>query len=158
MMDYRNARYTSAGDIDCEVDHPSFGWIPFTASPDDTEKAGRDLFAKIEQDGSAAAYVPPDPVDELALWRQSARTTRTEFCVAAKRLGMLTPDEAILAAQGGWPQSFSDALNSLPVEIDAAEAQIVWAATTEVHRNDPVLNAVAAAKGFTPEQIDNLFR
>lgn len=101
---------------------------------------------------------PPSEADQLAKWRTRATTTRTRFCIAAKRLGMLTPEEAILAARGGWPQSFADALGSLPAEIDADEAQIVWAATTEVHRNDPVLNAVATANGFTPEHIDELFQ
>lgn len=42
-MDYRNSKWNN-GVIDCEVLHPIAGWVPFTASPHDVEKYGRDLF------------------------------------------------------------------------------------------------------------------
>lgn len=47
--------------IDCEIDHPVFGWIPFTASPDDVEAYGRELFDKLKagEFGAIADYVPP---------------------------------------------------------------------------------------------------
>jgi hypothetical protein len=60
MMEYRNARYIDGkGRIDCEINHPSHGWIPFTASPDDVEPLGRELFSKLK--GFAAPYVAPPP-------------------------------------------------------------------------------------------------
>lgn len=96
--------------------------------------------------------------EEVDLWRARATRKRAPFCIAAKRLGMLTPEEAILASGGGWPQSFTDALAKLPAEIDSDDAKIIWAGIGEVHRNDPVLNAVATAKGFTPKQVDKLFQ
>ena len=43
-MEIRNAFYLYNGDIDCEINHPDFGWIPFTASETDVEKIGRDVF------------------------------------------------------------------------------------------------------------------
>lgn len=65
MMNYRNAQYTADGRIDCEIEHPLFGWIPFTASPYDIESYGRELFARIVADGNIADYVaPPAPSDE----------------------------------------------------------------------------------------------
>lgn len=47
--------------IDCEIEHPVFGWIPFTASPDDVEAHGRELFDKLKagEFGAIADYVPP---------------------------------------------------------------------------------------------------
>lgn len=30
-MNIRNAKYGESGSIDCEIDHPAYGWIPFTA-------------------------------------------------------------------------------------------------------------------------------
>jgi len=61
-MNYRNPKFTASGDIDCEIEHPDFGWIPFTASPTDAEAHGRELFAQITADaGPIAAYVPPPP-------------------------------------------------------------------------------------------------
>jgi hypothetical protein len=44
--------------IDCEINHPQYGWIPFTASPDDTEQHGRELFAFLSQ-GTIGAYIAP---------------------------------------------------------------------------------------------------
>ena len=63
-MEYRNAQYTENGSIDCEINHPKHGWIPFTASPDDDEKHGRDLFETIKKDGNIEEYVAPVITDE----------------------------------------------------------------------------------------------
>ena len=46
--------------IDCEIEHPNFGWLPFTASPDDTEEHGRAIHAAALAMGPAP-YVSPDP-------------------------------------------------------------------------------------------------
>lgn len=58
MMAFRNARYASPDNatIDMEIDHPAYGWIPFTASP--VDEAGRDFFAAA-MSGSVSAYVAP---------------------------------------------------------------------------------------------------
>ena len=53
-MDVRNAKFTKNGAIDCEIEHPQFGWIPFTASPDDVEEHGRAIFEQLKD--SAAPY------------------------------------------------------------------------------------------------------
>jgi len=39
-LNYKNAKYTSQllSTIDCEIDHPTFGWIPFTVNPNDITK------------------------------------------------------------------------------------------------------------------------
>lgn len=56
-----NAEHTA---IDCEIEHPQYGWIPFTASPDDVEQHGREIFAQLSQ-GVVADYVPtPAPTTE----------------------------------------------------------------------------------------------
>lgn len=56
-MNIRNARHAPGGRIDCEYDHPKFGWIPFTASPADVEPLGRDLYAA----AVAAGGIAPEP-------------------------------------------------------------------------------------------------
>ena len=58
-MNYKNPKYNAFGSVDCEIDHPVYGWIPFTASPDDVEESGRVLFEKITADGGIAEYVVP---------------------------------------------------------------------------------------------------
>jgi hypothetical protein len=55
-MNFRNARYNAFGLIDCEIDHPQHGWMPFTASPKDVESLGRDIFESAKF--SASDYVP----------------------------------------------------------------------------------------------------
>jgi hypothetical protein len=62
--------------IDCEINHPTYGWIPFTASPDDVEAHGRDIFAALAK-GVVAQYVPPPPptTEELAAAVRAERNT-----------------------------------------------------------------------------------
>ena len=53
-MNYRNPTYTrNEGEINCEVEHEKFGWIPFTARFDDSEEVGRALYNRILQDKNA---------------------------------------------------------------------------------------------------------
>lgn len=62
---FRNARYDAGGTITADILHPVFGWIPFTASPDDVEAHGRALFDHIKRVGPVAPYEPPqDPETE----------------------------------------------------------------------------------------------
>lgn len=58
-MEIRNVKYNKQGTIDCEIDHPELGWIPFTASPDDVEQHGKDIHAFLIESENIAAYVVP---------------------------------------------------------------------------------------------------
>ena len=61
-MNYRNARYINDnGWIDCEIEHPDYGWIPYTLDPTDTDMTvnNDDLLAAMSANGDVAAYVPP---------------------------------------------------------------------------------------------------
>lgn len=62
-MEIRNAIYNAFGTIDCEINHPKLGWIPFTASPDDSEEIGREVHAQIiaGEAGQIAQYMAPEP-------------------------------------------------------------------------------------------------
>ena len=53
-MKYRNPTFNENGTIDVEIEHPDFGWIPFTASPDDSEPHGRQIFNDLKDE--AAPY------------------------------------------------------------------------------------------------------
>lgn len=63
MFEIRNAKFNAAGTIDVEWNHPYFGWIPFTASPDDHMAHGRAIYEQALQ-GSVAPYVVPSPTPE----------------------------------------------------------------------------------------------
>lgn len=60
-MEYRNAKYIFNGWIDCEINHPQYGWIPFTCDPDDKGARfdTRELFDRMVTEGNIAPYIPP---------------------------------------------------------------------------------------------------
>ena len=62
-MQTRNLKYSSATTVDMEINHPTYGWIPFTANPNDPEQLGRDLYAQAIAGtlGVIAAYIAPPP-------------------------------------------------------------------------------------------------
>jgi hypothetical protein len=60
-MNFRNPQFNAFGTIDCEIEHPVFGWIPFTASPSDSVPTGPEIFAAAQS--VAAPYVPPPDPD-----------------------------------------------------------------------------------------------
>jgi len=145
-------------DLDGPIALPPFD-IVTDEEGNETEVHGEP--ASVTSDGIIdwSQMTTPESRAEAALqeWRESTSLTRTKFCLSAKRAGFLTPDDALLASKGGWPEEFATALDALPVSIDPIEAQITWAATTQVSRMDPVLNAVALAKDISPEQVDQMF-
>ena len=57
IYEYRNASYHKDGGIDCEVNHPKFGWIPHLVHEDDNPAFFQHLKAK----GGIGAYTAPVP-------------------------------------------------------------------------------------------------
>lgn len=62
-MEYRNAKMLRNGMIDCEIDHPDFGWIPTTLASDDN--GTKDLHAKILSEINLPEY--EESLEELEL-------------------------------------------------------------------------------------------
>ena len=62
-MQIKNPQYNSYGTVDLEIEHPEYGWISFTASPDDVEEYGRQLYAQAiaGEFGPINPYIPPPP-------------------------------------------------------------------------------------------------
>lgn len=56
----RNPKYNQNETIDCEINHPRHGWIPFTASPEDSERHGRVIYDEIVS-GKRGDIAPADP-------------------------------------------------------------------------------------------------
>ena len=76
-MNYRNAKYIDSTRIDCEIEHPEFGWIPYTLDPADTDMTvdNNVLLAAMASAGDVAAYVPPTQAE---LDEAAARAVRGE--------------------------------------------------------------------------------
>lgn len=62
-MEYRNPKYVHDGRIDCEINHPDFGWIAFTADANDPEPLGSELHAQITLDGGIAEADPAPTIN-----------------------------------------------------------------------------------------------
>lgn len=60
LMEYRNAKRVNDTVIDCEINHPQHGWIPFTCDPNDTGALFdvAELHARLHADPLTEAYVP----------------------------------------------------------------------------------------------------
>lgn len=142
MMEFRNAEYTEDGSIKTEVNHPVLGWVPFTASPNDPEKYGRDIFAEIDASGNAAEYVvptPPTQADTLAAERAGMVVSRFQAKAALSAAGLLTDAETAVVG--------ADALT-----------QLAWAEAVEFRRNSPAIATLSAALSLTDTAVDDLFR
>lgn len=132
-MEIRNARYNAVGTIDCEVEHPVHGWIPFTASPDDAEQHGRDIFAQVS--ATADPYVDPGP--------QAAPVPQT---VSAFQAFQALADFDLL-----------DVAEAAIAQADA-KSQRAFHKATEFRRTSPTVLAIATALGITETELDDLFR
>lgn len=153
-MQYRNAQYTADGRIDCEIDHPKYGWVPFTASAEDAEPIGREVFARIEADGNVAAHTP-SPALTIEQLRTTASLPKDDFILAALDTGVLSEADAEKATNG-WPTGWNAFFDN-QTSRDRIEAKARWASATTITRNAPLIEALAAFKGLTPEQVDALF-
>jgi hypothetical protein len=77
-MEYRNAKHLSGNRIDCEINHPSYGWIPFTCDLSDAGAAFDvvALFNAMASNPSTEAYVPPTQAELDLAQAQIIRATR----------------------------------------------------------------------------------
>lgn len=77
-MEYRNAKRIKNGLIDCEINHPNYGWIPFTCDPNDTGAAFdvSDLHARMSADPETLAYTPPTQAELDAAKAHEVRAER----------------------------------------------------------------------------------
>jgi len=134
-MNYRNPTYTSDGAIDCEIEHPDYGWIPFTASADDAEQHGRDLFAAITDAGGIAPYVPPTPAPITAQQVKDEAYRRIIAICPEWKQRNLTAQAAILAEKGR--------ANWTAEELAAWEdGEAIWAQIAAVRAASDVLEAM----------------
>lgn len=89
-MNARNPKHNAAGTVDLEIEHPDYGWIPFTASPNDA--AGAELYAQALAGGFgpvgpyvAPPVVPPTPAQTEALRSAAYRTESDPLFFKAQR-------------------------------------------------------------------------
>lgn len=125
-MEIRNAKDNGNNTFDCEVNHPVFGWIPFTASAEDVEQSGRDAHASIVSGlaGAVLPYVPPT-ADEVATQVRAVRDQKlTRFDSDLYRNQFYW--DALTQAQRDERLAYRQALLDVP-EQDGFPCAVVWA-------------------------------
>ena len=111
MTNYRNAKHISEGRIDCEIEHPMHGWIPYTLNPADIKND--DLLASMALADDVAAYVPPTQAEIDAEIAKKVRADRDERlnevdAVAGNTLRWAALDAATQAAWAVYRQELLD--------------------------------------------------
>jgi len=129
-MKYRNAKYINdSGWIDCEIEHPQFGWIPYTLNPDDTDMTIKndELLSEMKKNGDVTAYVPPTQGELDVIAGENVRKDRDARLAAevdpiagnALRWAALTPEQ-----QQAWAD-YRQALLDVPQQ-DGFPHDVVW--------------------------------
>lgn len=118
-MNFRNAKYIKNGWIDCEIEHPKFGWIPFTCDPNDTETAfdTKELFDRMVASNNVAAYVPPTQEElnaaqmQIVISQRNVLLQQSDILVLPDRWINYTPERQVEIA------TYRQALRDLPENI-----------------------------------------
>ena len=149
-MEFRNPFFSGPSRIDCEIDHPSFGWIPFTATPDDTEPLGSEIYdAAVGL--NLAPYVAPQP-DPNAGRAAMPPLSRRQVFIGLLKAGLITEAEA-MASGSATPAMVAKAILTLPV-AEQAPARITFAQFTQASRLDPMVALLGAAAGMDAAAMD----
>ena len=115
-MNYRNAKYINDnGWIDCEIEHPVHGWIPYTLDPNDTDMTvnNDELLAAMAEAGDVEAYVPPTQEELDAAKAAQVRAERdqrllTVDAIAGNALRWAALDADTQAAWAAYRQALLD--------------------------------------------------
>lgn len=134
----RNATRTGAA-IDCEIDHPIYGWLPFTARDATGDHEVQAVWDALTSSGTPIPNAVDDPVRMLATERARMKCSRFQARAALHIAGLLSSADTAVAAA--------------PVLT-----QIAWADAQEFQRASPTIAALAPALGLTEFDIDDLFR
>ncbi|MBO3760347.1 hypothetical protein [Ciceribacter sp. L1K22] len=137
---FRNAQYNKHGTIDVEVQHPTLGWIPSTAVPDDASPICVALYNAALAAGPAP-YVPPTPEELRAVMPG----------VTARQIRLT------LVRNGFSLGAIDAAIDALPEGQAKDEARIEWEYATLFERLSPTLLTIAAALSISAEQVDTMW-
>jgi hypothetical protein len=150
-MQWRNPTRNADGTIDIEINHPRYGWIPFTADPADTG-AGFDvaaLVAAIEAAGPVPD-APPIPAQQT-----------TQITFAQLVIGLVAADWITEAEGDGWiTGTLPPPVLALIAQRPAGQrfaARALALRPDVVRRSDQLITALGAALGKSSTQIDAFF-
>ncbi|WP_439572642.1 hypothetical protein [Phreatobacter sp.] len=94
---------------------------------------------------------PTGPVPDVISDRQ--------FIAALKAAGLVTHAEAMAFVQTGTiPAALTEAIGDLPDEDEQEAAELLVAGAYEFRRSSPLVAAFGSGLGWTPRQVDDLWR
>lgn len=151
-MEFRNPTYNARGTIDVEINHPTLGWVPFTADPNDTEELGRAIFEEASA-GPVAPYQPkPEPVPEVISRRQFYEA------LALPKYGIITQAEALAAMKSGaLPAAIQTIVDGMTDADAKYETEMKLIGAGEFYRSSPLVLVFLVVLGWTEEQADALW-
>lgn len=145
-MEIKAATMRDDGSIDCRVDHPEHGWIPYTARSDDPDERGRKIYAIVRShlEGKDPPVVgddmlqPPSPEELLRRARVAAKVDKLALVRGLREAGHWDAFKAALAQAGS----------------DVAED---WELAGSIARMDPAFLPIMYHIGMSDGEIDAAF-
>ena len=116
-MDIKQAQhpqYNRFGTIDLEINHPKYGWIAYTANPDDPESLGRELYDRAinGEFGRIAAYQPPSKSEQDTIEQQREEAQKKEAYIN-EVMPLYLEAEAGLRDPQEWKDKMAEINNNL---------------------------------------------
>jgi hypothetical protein len=106
-MEVRNAHYIDDTRIDCEINHPVYGWIPYTLDPNDTDMTVDNVALRKAMGDQIAPYIPPSAAEVSGQMAAQIRGQRD--MLLAQSDWTQTPDAPVdQAAWGTYRQALRD--------------------------------------------------
>ena len=106
-MEYKNAKYINPEHtiVDCDINSPIYGWIPYTMDPDDTDMTvdNGELIAAFNSNNDVANYTPPSD-EELAFHARAERDTILNYEVDPIISNPLRWSDMSTEQQNAWAQ------------------------------------------------------
>lgn len=137
-FNWRNPRFTETGAIDVEIEHPQYGWIPFTATKDDTEIHGREIF-----EAAKSTAEPAIPRSSAQIRDAMPPLSSRQFWRAASSVGITKA--AVLAS-----------VEASSIE-DKEDILIEIAESSTVERLSPYIIEVAVLFGLDAQTLDSIW-
>lgn len=141
-IEFRNPHWVNAEHtlLDCEVNHPDMGWIPFTTSADATGPIGKAVWQALNFQ-EIAPFVPPS--------LEEKRAAMPTLSARQFRLGLI--DGGIDLAD------VETAIAAIPDPVERKKGQVEWEYATQFNRLHPLVVQLSSSLGLTPEQVDAMW-
>ena len=128
-MEYRNAKYIDEFRIECEINHPVLGWIPYGLDPDDLDMTidNNALLAAMAKTQDVIPYTPPTQAEldaakasELRLQRDKLLQTLVDPLAG----NALRWAELSASKQQAWTE-YRKALLNIPQQVGFPNS-VIW--------------------------------